>query len=177
MAEGTEICIQILALHLLYIWPWASHFTSLVCGLPLRKSQLSQPLQMETRINLMQCGHLNSTPCDRNTKNDSFIGCALRESSTSASPRPGTPSSAAQTLLSRLQLLLRSGCTTSAAVLVSEFRSHGKQASFFSNLHNTLSSIPGRQLRLPPPDPGNSTAWEAAKIHDGVGSERSRRKP
>lgn len=83
-------------------------------------------------------------------------------------PGPRTPSSAAQTLPSRLSLLLRSDCTATVAEagLLSDFYSHGKQASFFSNLCNTFSSIPGCQQHFPPPAPGNSTAWEAAKNPD-----------
>lgn len=46
-------------------------------------------------------------------------------------PRPGCPPLLAQTFLSRLQLLLRSYCTASVTVLVSDFYSHGKQTSLF----------------------------------------------
>lgn len=133
-------------------------FTSLVCDLPISKvqSQLLPPHQMEIRINLMRCGHLK---CYRNTKNDSSTGCPPRQDSPSSShpPMPRTPSSAGSDTSLQAVAALRSDCTAAIAVavagLVSDFYSHGKQASFFSKLYNTFSSIPGCQQQLSPTCP------------------------
>lgn len=44
------------------------------------------------------------------------------------------------------------------AVLVSDLYSHGKQASLFQTYITQLAAIPGCELQLLPPVPGNNTA-------------------
>lgn len=56
------------------------------------------------------------------------------------------------------------------AVLVSDLYSHGKQASLFQTYITQLAAIPGCELQLLPPVPGNNTAQEAAEMQ-GVGEE------
>lgn len=90
---------------------------------------------METRINLMKYGHLNSTPCDRNKKNR--LPSKTRQHQCPPPRAQRLPPLRAQTLLSRLQLMLRSGCTASVTVIVSDFYSHGKRASFFFQTYVT----------------------------------------
>ena len=97
-------------------------------------------------------------------------------SSQHQTPTPSLPP-AAQTPLSGPQLLLRSGCTASVTVLVSDFYSHGKPASFFANLHNATFLPPWPWLLLPPPAPGNFAAWEAAEIHAGGGQSGAEGNP
>ena len=116
----------------------------------------------------MNCGHLKSTHV---TGSQRRILSRLHSKTGSSRLQTPAPSlaPAAQTPLPRPQPLLGRGCTASVALLVSDFCSRGKPASFFANLYNATFLPLWLSAPASPTRPRN-TAWEAENTADAVGT-------